>query len=82
MTQKQIVLVEWMDSHYVPGWHDDAPLTEPKLCRSVGWLMHDGPKAITLAAHMTVEDDPQRSGEMTIPTVAVIRVTPLPWYNE
>lgn len=72
----KLVLVEWLDSHYVPGWHYDEPLTKPKVCRSVGWLVYKGPKAITVASHMTVEDE-HRNGEMTIPIQTVVKITPL-----
>ena len=70
----KLVLIEWLDSHYVAGWHTDDPNEEPLTCRSVGWLLHDGPRAKTLAPHVTAEETPQRSGEMTIPTDAVVRV--------
>jgi hypothetical protein len=75
--QWRLVLVEWLDSHYIPEWHYDEPLTEPKVCRSVGWLVYEGPKAITIAAHVAVEDAPQRSGEMIIPAQAVINIKTL-----
>lgn len=69
-----LVLIEWQDSHYVPGWHTNEPVKEPLLCRSVGWLMHDGEDAKTVASHLTDEEDPQRLGEITIPTRAVLRI--------
>ena len=47
----KLVLIEWMDSHQVGKWTDEAPATEPLLGKSVGWLVHDGKKAKTLAAH-------------------------------
>lgn len=75
--QLKLVLIEWQDSHYVPGWHRDSPITESMKCRSVGWLVYDGEEVKTIAAHITKEDDPQRSGEMTIPTVSIIKVTNL-----
>jgi hypothetical protein len=77
IADSQLVLVEWLDSHYVPGWHYDKPATEPKTNRSVGWLVYKGPNAITIAAHMAVEDEPQRSGEMTIPTQAIVKIRTL-----
>ena len=70
----RLVLIEWLDSHYVSGWHSDEPNAEPLLCRSVGWLLHDDEKAKTIAAHVTDEETPQRSGEITIPSVSVVRV--------
>jgi hypothetical protein len=70
---RKLVLIEWYDSHYISGWHREVPNTEPLLCRSVGWIVYDGEEAVTIAAHITEEDDPQRSGEMTIPTRAIVR---------
>ena len=70
----KLVLIEWLDSHYTQGWHANAPNEEPLLCRSVGWLLYDGEKAKTIAAHITEEETPQRTGEMTIPSVAIIRM--------
>ena len=70
-------MIEWLDSHRVAGWTTDAPATEPVRCRSVGWLLHDGDQAKTLAPHMTDEQVPQRAGEMTIPTCAVVKMRTL-----
>lgn len=69
-----LVLIEWLDSHQVAGWHTEAPATKPLLCRSVGWLVYDGDEGKTLAPHMTDEDTPQRCGEMTIPTGAITKI--------
>ena len=77
MKGPRLVLITWMDSHYVVGWHTDEPNTEPLLCRSVGWLLHDGDRAKTIAPHVTDEETPQRSGEITIPTASVVRIEPL-----
>ena len=73
----RLVLIEWLDSHYVPGWHTDAPEEKPLLCRSVGWLIHDGEEAKVIASHVTNENPPQRNGEMTIPTRAVVQMKEL-----
>jgi len=73
----RLIVIEWLDSHRTAGWTTDAPATEPVLCRSVGWLVHDGEKAKTITPHMTDEQTPQRAGEMTIPTCAVVRMRTL-----
>lgn len=70
----KLVLIEWVDSHRTEGWHQDDPATEPILCRSVGWLIHDGKAAKTIAAHVTEEGPPQRCGEMTIPGCSIRKV--------
>lgn len=67
----RLVLIEWFDSHYVPGWHTNAPEEKPLLCRSVGWIIHDGEEAKVIAPHVTDEDPPQRNGEMTIPVCSI-----------
>jgi len=71
----KLVLIEWLDSCSIEHWHDDKPDTEPLACRSVGWLVHDGKRAKTIAAHMSDDDPPQRSGEMTIPVVCITKIT-------
>lgn len=69
-----LVLITWLDSHYVAGWHTEDAATKPSHCRSVGWLIHDGTKAKTIAAHITDEEPPQRCGEMTIPTASIVKI--------
>ena len=73
----RLVMIEWLDSHYAPGWSSGASPKAGMLCRSVGWLTHDGKKAKTIAAHVTHETAPQRAGQMTIPCCAVVRVRAL-----
>ena len=73
----RLVLIEWLDSHQQGRWTADEPAKEPLMCRSVGWLVHDGDNAKTVAAHITVETTPQRAGEMTIPTCAITKITSL-----
>jgi hypothetical protein len=70
----KLILIEWLDSHHVAGWSADEPAQEPLTCRSVGWLVHDGETAKTIAPHMTNESTPQRAGEMTIPVCAIVRI--------
>lgn len=75
----QLVLIEWEDSHYKPGWTRDlneGQLT-PVLCKSVGWLLHDGKKAKVLANHLSDEETPQTCGSMTIPTRAIVTIRKL-----
>jgi hypothetical protein len=73
----KLVLIEWLDSHQQARWTADEPAQEPLVCRSVGWLVHDGARAKTVAAHITDEATPQRAGEMTIPTCAITKITSL-----
>ena len=71
---KGLVLIEWLDSHYVNGWTLNDPNEQGLLCRSVGWLVHDGEKAKTIASHLSDEYEPQRCGEMTIPSGAIVKI--------
>jgi hypothetical protein len=72
--QGRLVLVEWVDSHHRAGWTTDEPCDAPLTCLSVGWLIFDGKHAKTLAPHYTAEENPQRNGEMTIPSCAITRM--------
>lgn len=68
----RLVLVCWWDSHQRTGWTFDDPAKYPLQCFSMGWLVHDGKEAITVAAHLAYSDDGrQRTGEMTIPKCAI-----------
>lgn len=78
----ELVLIEWVDSHSVPGWQllgddmDDRVL----VCRSVGWLVLDGEEAKIVVPHMNQQEPgipPQGSGIMTIPASAVRRLVRL-----
>ena len=68
----RMVAIEWVDSHYRAGWTTEAAEKLPLKCLSVGWLVEDGESAKVLSAHLTSEDHPQRCGDMTIPTAAII----------
>lgn len=70
----KLVLVEWLDSHISPTWTRDSPQSAALKCQTVGWLVHDGKDAKTLAASVTIEDDPQRCCQMTIPAAAITRM--------
>ncbi len=73
----RVVLAEWLDSHQVAGWHSTDPATDALTCRSAGLLVHAGTHAVTIAGHWTEEDQRQRSGEMTIPTSALVSLRAL-----
>lgn len=73
----KLVLIEWLDSAIAGAWTRDEPDPEPVLCQSVGWLVQDGKKVKTLAPHMTVEEEAQRAGSMTIPVCCITRIVTL-----
>jgi hypothetical protein len=76
-TKHPLIAVQWLDSHYRPGWTTESAAESAVTCYSVGWLIRDGKESLTLAASITDESCPQRCGEMTIPRVAVIRIDKL-----
>lgn len=73
-TRLPLVLIEWVDSHYRAGWTSDDSESAPLVCRSVGWLVHDGDDAKVLSAHVSKEESPQRCGDMTIPSRAILQI--------
>ncbi len=71
-----LAIVEWHDSCTHMGWHRSLPCLNPSYCRSVGWLIHEGPETIVIAGHIADEDDGtmQHGGEMTIPRLAITKI--------
>lgn len=72
----RLVLVEWMDAFSTDDWTKMVDLRqEPdkskSLCRTVGWLAHDGAEFKTVVSTMDFEDG---SGTMSIPTACIIRI--------
>jgi len=47
------------------------------VCRSVGWLMHEGPECKVIVPHWS-QGTNEGCGDMVIPTRAVIRLVDLP----
>jgi hypothetical protein len=76
-----LVLIEWEDSAQpVPGWSwlDDQPWESIVVCRSVGWLIHDGETTKALAPNAgQMCGDWQVSGVIRIPTRCVTRMVRL-----
>ena len=80
----RLVLIEWVDTFGCSAhWEKiEQPVKGNLLvCRSVGWLLHDGPECKIIVPHLTDPDHATASfqgcGDMTIPARAIIRVTPL-----
>jgi hypothetical protein len=74
----RLVLVEWVDSYGCSSqWRELSECTpEVLVCRSVGWLLHDGDDVKVIVPHViqTPEDSriaDQGSGDMAIPTSAI-----------
>lgn len=80
----RLVLIEWVDSYGCSSsWQSiEDPFVAPRamLCRSVGWLAHDGEDCKVLIPHVAKvgPDEPdQGCGDMTIPARAVVRIANL-----
>lgn len=73
----KLILVEWLDSHILEGWTREKPEAKPVTCHSAGWVVAEDYGAVVIAPHMTQEDEPQMCGVMTIPRLAIVKMTPL-----
>lgn len=81
----RLVLVEWMDSFGCSAnWQPlDTESLSPKpiLCRSVGWLAHNGKDCKVIVPHISEvspeEEKKQGCGDMTIPCKAIIKISTL-----
>lgn len=75
----KLVLIEWVDSYGCSAaWASLADCKpSPMVCRSVGWLLHDGEESKVVVPHIA-DDAGQGCGDMTIPTEAIRRLVELP----
>ena len=69
-----LYFIVWVDSHQRPGWTTDEPQSKPLKCISVGFLASKNAEAVTLSASLSVEDNQQRCGDMTIPLRAILKM--------
>jgi hypothetical protein len=83
MSEYQLVLVEWEDSAQpLAAWRwlsqcDDFGFV---VCRSVGWLVHDGDQVKALAPNIGIcgnDDDRQVSGLIRIPARSIRKMAVL-----
>lgn len=74
----RLVLIEWVDSFGCSStWTSlSACDPEPMVCRSVGWLVHDGDDSKVVVPHVAHNAE-QGCGDMTIPTVAITKLVDL-----
>lgn len=80
----KLVLVEWLDAHAGRGWQTMERIeraAEPLYCRSVGWLVQDTKDCKVIAPHLAGEGNGgavlQASGDLTIPTRCIVKLTVL-----
>jgi len=78
---KDIVLIEWVDSHSGKGWQMVEELeakAEPLYCRSVGWLIKKTKDCMLISPHIAGEKNGnimlQGCGDMVIPMKAIVKV--------
>jgi hypothetical protein len=80
---KKLVFVEWQDSYGCSAtWQEIDPQQEPEmmLCHSVGWVVKRTKECIVIVPHLSQNDNLARQqgcGDMTIPTAAIVRITPI-----
>ena len=79
--KKEIVLIEWVDSHSGRGWQTLGELEKvatPLYCRSVGWLVKETEQCKVIVPHIAGEENGdimlQGCGDLTIPTKAIVKV--------
>ena len=74
---RKLVMIEWLDSRRGEGWVrlDEFEGTVTR-CRSVGWIVGRDKASVTIAGHLGEEPD-QCCGDLTIPTRAILKMTPL-----
>lgn len=77
-TTHRLVAVDWVDSCGRGGWIPLDEMTCPAMeCKSVGFIIKETPRAITLTAHLGFGDKGtanQGHSEFTIPREAIRRV--------
>jgi hypothetical protein len=85
---RDIVLIEWLDSHSGDGWQTLTKLEEkakPLYCRSVGWLITETEGCKVIVPHIAGEENGdimlQGCGDMVIPTKAIVKVITLHPYQ-
>ncbi len=83
MKDKDLVLVDWRDAFGVQmDWRCiDHIKPDNLLCHSVGWLTHKDKDSIVITPHISDQNHDEAEfmgcGDMTIPMLAVIKITKL-----
>ncbi len=80
MTNKKLVMIEWVDSHSGRGWQSLGELeeaAEPLYCMSVGWLIKETEQCKVIVPHISGEENGdiilQGCGDITIPKKAIVK---------
>lgn len=77
-----LVMVIWEDScQPLPAWHylDGLEVKEPVVCKSVGWLIHDGKRVKALAPNIgdAGGESEQSCGIIRIATSSIVKIVRL-----
>lgn len=79
----RLVLIDWLDSFGCSASWTALDQCEPSalVCRSVGWLIHDDEDCKVVVPHISASEHAnatqQGCGDMTIPSVAVLKMVDL-----
>ena len=73
---KNLVIIEWEDSHKTEGWL----IGHSSKCQglqivSVGFLIAESKQAVVISAHKSLEEEPQYCNAMTIPRRSIKKIT-------
>jgi hypothetical protein len=74
----RLVYVEWLDSFGCSSSWQKLAVEDyaPMVCKSVGWLLHDGPTCKVVVPHVS-DGTNEGCGDMTIPTAAIVALADL-----
>lgn len=83
--ERKLVMIEWLDAYGCSSeWQEIPVLTteqKPMVCTSVGWILFENDERVVLVPHLTgIGNDrahEQGCGDMTIPRVSIVKITPL-----
>ena len=80
-SEYRLVYIEWEDSHGVSSSWEYLSQCKPYVlvCKSAGWLIHDGEDCKVIVPHLTNSDHAKQQGcgDMTIPTASVLKMVDL-----
>ena len=84
VSERKLVLIDWVDSHSGRGWQDLGELegtAEPLYCRSVGWIITRAKDCTVIVPHISGEKNGNiilhGCGDMAIPTKSILKITQL-----
>ena len=76
----KVLYVEWLDSNSRRGgvWHDIDSKPCEMTCKTVGFVIHEDKKSITVASHLSEPTD-SMAGDITIPKRAITKRRIVRW---